>query len=495
MKESSFEPSSRKYIFLLFGFIFIATLVFFSSIHPVTIVSGDDWGNLARYRSALPEWGGFNPVKAIPEISFPIVARLSSLVLVKFGVNFFFAISMITAFITSVLCTIFLYGFFVLLSDKTKGQIITASTCTFIYFLFMFGFFKSEGVTNSYYLLWEINITCFYHYLFPALINGSFVLFLINKENSKSYDKKHSVNFLIIISIVTYACIFSNIFASVILASYCGSVILLSLISNKFHFTKTAKEKSLQIYISAVWLISVVFEMNGGRASQIEGASLDISGSINKLWSFIGSANGWYIALINIGIVAGLLITTIDLTRSKKTAFSMTYTATLMSWIFSTVALILLCAKASSSYAERPVAMWAFYMYPIILSLYSVHYLSVRYKFVAIILPIYAFVLLNIATMPQSSLRESQNLNLTYEKATQIGELIISQVTEAVNSGKSEAIVLVPKGDDKDNWPFPVYNGKKIENALLDNNIIVRKIKITITPDPSLNEKLGIPQK
>lgn len=494
MKDNSFETSSRKYIFLLFGFIFIATLVFFSYIHPVTIVSGDDWGNLARYRSALPEWGGFNPVKAVPEISFPIVARFSSLVLMKFGMNFFFAISITTALITSVLCTIFLYNFFVLISEKSKEQIVTASTCTFIYFLFMFGFFKSEGVTNSYYLLWEINITCFYHYLFPALINGSFVLFLMNKENCRAYHKKCSVNFLIATSIVTYICIFSNVFASVILASYCGSVILLSFLSNKFNVIKTAREKNLQIYISIVWLISILFEMNGGRASQIEGASLDISGSVNKLWLFIGSANSWYMALIYIGVVAGLLIAIGDLLRRKSSCFSMTYITTFISWIFSTIALILLCAKASSSYAERPVAMWAFYMYPIVLSLYSVHYFSARYKLVAIILPIYAFILFNIATMPQSSLRESQNLNLTYEKATQIGELVISQVTDAINSGKSEVSVLVPKGDDRDNWPFPVYNGKKIENALLDNNIIDRKIKITITPDPSLNERLGIPK-
>ena len=54
---------------MLFTFVFAVVAVFFTVIHPVTIISGDEWINLSSGRQAYPQWGGFNPIKVVPDVA------------------------------------------------------------------------------------------------------------------------------------------------------------------------------------------------------------------------------------------------------------------------------------------------------------------------------------------------------------------------------------------------------------------------------------------
>ena len=53
-------------------------------------------------------------------------------------------------------------------------------------------------------------------------------------------------------------------------------------------------------------------------------------------------------------------------------------------------------------------------------------------------------------------------------------------------------ILVVPKGDDRDNWPHPMYMGGNISRTLYRHGIITQPLKITIKPDTKMNEKYHI---
>ena len=74
----------------------------------------------------------------------------------------------------------------------------------------------------------------------------------------------------------------------------------------------------------------------------------------------------------------------------------------------------------------------------------------------------------------------------------QIDNDIIQQVQEADREGKSEMVLRVPKGDNKDNWPHPMYMGGNLARTLYKHGLISKPIKITIQPDTSINEKYHI---
>ena len=53
-------------------------------------------------------------------------------------------------------------------------------------------------------------------------------------------------------------------------------------------------------------------------------------------------------------------------------------------------------------------------------------------------------------------------------------------------------ILYVPKGNNIDNWPHPMYMGKRISNTLYKHGLISKLIKIKIQPDETLNQKYNI---
>ncbi|MBR2733236.1 MAG: hypothetical protein IKD80_03170, partial [Selenomonadaceae bacterium] len=51
---------------------FAAMFIFFSQVHPIVLFDGDDWNVISDARVGLPKWGGWNPIKVLPETFFPI---------------------------------------------------------------------------------------------------------------------------------------------------------------------------------------------------------------------------------------------------------------------------------------------------------------------------------------------------------------------------------------------------------------------------------------
>lgn len=491
----------NKYIFnnetslkwLLFIFVFVVVAVFFTIIHPVTIISGDEWINLSSGRQAYPEWGSFNPVKVVPEMSFPLFGNIASSIIMPSGFTFLEAIAYITAFLVASLVVIFLYQFYMLLRENVKFSKYVSSVFVIFYLLCLFGLFRTLNNNNSPYLLWEINLTCYYHYIIPALINGAFSIYLIRKgENSlRVMSDNYAMSGIIILCI--YLCVFSNIFASVFLAVQCGVVMLFGLISRRFRFADTLKAYPFHVVTLVMWVISSVFEMNGGRAGKIAKDHMDISGTVKAFFSLIKLTDLTFFIVLFVGVVFGIFFFLKKTTDPERENGRYVFWICILSGFITSIALILVCAKANANYATRPVVMWGSFMYLIIVASIGIGYLITVFKPVNYIVPIVVLCLVNKTTDQNHSLRESHNGNVPFAVANAIGQDMIDQVKASVNANQKTMILHVPKGDDNDNWPFPVTRGKAISETLKSNGLIPRNIEIKIQPDREMNARYGMP--
>lgn len=474
-------------------FIFLITLIFFVNIHPVTIISGDDWGNFSSSRSAYPEWHGFNPIKVIPETIMPYSGFIASFVIKPIlGVDFLFSIAIMTAIIISSLISLLFNELFKFMNLYLKIEKKTTTFVLIIIFLYIFSFLKSKPNSESPYLLWEINITCYYHYIIPAIINTIFSLYLLRTDFSVEALRKRSSLYIGLFFLVTYSCIFSNIFHSVIIAATCFIKILFLAIQQK-NVKKIFSSGLFYLAILFVWILSAIYEANGERASGFSQDTLLLQDSIIRFISIVvKDSNKVYRNLLAICWIGGILIFTIS--KSEKNKNSLLKNSILFLFLGSIVFafVMLVCAKSSPGYAERPAAMWGIYINIFIATGLILAWIIEKYKIFAYFLPIIIFMLISKAAAPNTSLRESHNLNLTYEQAYKITNNIINQVADADQKNQKELSLRVPKEPDGDNWPFPIYMGQSVYDTLKSNRIISNKIKITIKPDFTINQELNI---
>jgi len=490
-KDSMRSEGMMKSFFFLF--IFISVAVFFTVIHPVTIISGDDWGNLSFGRPAYPQWHGFNPIKVVPEVSFPLFGNIASSIVMPIGFNFLESIAYLTAILISVLIVVFLHQLYMVFRENVSYSPYVSFVLVSFYYLCMFGMFRKLNNNNSPYMLWEQNLTCYYHYIVPALINGAFSLYLIRKGKSLAFTLLNNQVKTGVLVLIAYLCIFSNIFASIFLAVLCGVVLILNLLNTRFNFKASIKTYPLHAFTLALWAVSAIFEMNGGRADRMAKNHLDISGTINSLTSLLKLTQLSFFIVLVIGVAIGAIYfirKTNDIQQSKGRYI---YWVSAFSGFITLIGLILICAKASPGYATRPAAMWGLFMYLIVASGVGLGYMLTRFRWINYIVPIVVLCLVNKTTDQGHSLRESHNGNVSFAIANAIGQNIINQVVEAVNANERSMTLYVPKGDNKDNWPFPITRGKAISETLKSNGIINRNIEIKINPDRELNKKFGFP--
>ncbi|WP_312686074.1 hypothetical protein [Kosakonia sp.] len=132
-------------------------------------------------------------------------------------------------------------------------------------------------------------------------------------------------------------------------------------------------------------------------------------------------------------------------------------------------------------------------MYLIVAASIAFGYLLNVYKGLQYIVPVILLCLLNKTTDQDKSLRESHNGNLPYATAKDVSQFMIDQVISADKAGRKSMTLIVPKGDDIDNWPFPLTRGKEIAETLKSNGVIKNDIDITVQADRAVNEKFHLP--
>ena len=481
-------------------FIFLVMYLFFTTGNMLVPYDGDDWSNLSSMRNAIPMPNGWNPIKILPETLFPITGFFAAYVVNPILGDYIQSISIASACVLS-----FIIAVYVLLFRRWLIQVWNVSSETsyafsFLFLLFHFLVFKGKAGANPF-LLGSINLTCIFHYLIPALWNACLVLYFWQYRITGALRFSGDLRKRSFLYIAIYLAIFSNILSSIILSSYVGACLAKKFIQQRIR-TKQAffvylNENRFFVIILVVWLISLFLEANGGRSRAI-GASIAHLPLYETGMVFIGvfkHINKYFAGTFIFVIAAVGIYCYKSKNLLQKKVLRNEMSILLFALLGTGAYLLLVCAKAGAGYVGRSDVIICLFFW-ILLSMFSGGaYIAAGWNRMTLLLP---FLLLFFTVQAIYSSRDTYYAEITMGRidpaiCCQIDKDLINQIITAEQEGKTEMILVVPKGDNRDNWPHPMYMGGNISKTLHRHGIIRYPISIKIQPDTSMNAKYHIP--
>ena len=493
-------------LFLLFAAV--ALLFFYIYAHPLYIYDVDDWTYITFSRHAIPSAHEWNPTRILPETIMPLSALIGVDVIMPFTGDYIHSIGVAFAIVLVLFILFYLFnlGEAIKKTFGLKEGAVIFLTAAFL--LMHFVVWKSK-LTGTPHMLHGGNVTCFFFYLIPELLNATLVMWLMaNKTGNKEAGKKRNVVHTGLMFLVFYLALNSNLFHSIILASFAGANILRSIIrrlrdkgkkeektghSKSFGFIR---QNAIWIAIIVIWIIVHLFEMNGGRAGMANAGSVGfpVGETIKILLSSLSGIKVTFLICVAglVGIALVILLTR-KIKRTERDSLDEQIGSNMIllvvSFVTTLVYLILLCTKVSPDYIGNTNVQISFLFWIVLMTLLCFGYIIARYPKMAVILPLFVFIMI-FETMVCSGKYENIYMDAATVKA--LDENIINQVKEAESNGLQNADVFIPEHPSPD-WPLPVsYGGERIANSLYKHGIIKSPMKITLVPAREINTEFGI---
>ncbi len=479
----------EKRLFVLYGlFVFIGMLIFFIKINPLTVYDLDDWLYIYELRKPIPTRHEFNPTRVFPETFMPFVSYFGAWVINPLVKNYYLSLTIAHALFAAVVATIYFVQFTMLFYRRrfSSAKVSIVYGCLFILLHFISHIF---GGNLNFFLLSSINLTGFYFYTLPALICASLVMHFMSYGGIMAWVKASNWFHKLIVVCVLYFAINSNLYSSVILATYVGSNLLLDMLENirdkSFDILSYCKKHMADLVIIACWFGANALEFAGGRASGIK------KGLLGNIPITLGFAAVSFIA-INIFITIFCLITFICW-RKKNKRFNSTAIRFLCYVGIQELYLILLSATVEPYYLVRPEVSICnfFYIFTAIIACFN-ELVRVNRKYNRILLVLVGTIVL-LFIHPGNILKPYNFSLISYEKCEALTNDFIRQIEDAKAQGQDEMVLVVPKFNNADNWPYNEGIGVRIAEALyrhkvLDYFITVKEVVIS----EEKNEEFGI---
>lgn len=504
---------SIAYAFILFVILYF----FYTVVHPLYIYDTDDWAYISFSRHALPQITQWNPTKILPETLIPLTAEFGIRFIMPFTGDYIgsmgcaFALVISLAIVVYILCFGKLFGRFYGMNQKVSWLVMI------ILLLFHFLPFN-VAETNNGYLLGGSSVTILFNYLLSGLINSSVAMYLMTHGQTTWRRKsEHIKKGFLILGI--YLCINSNMFHSIILISFMGTELLLSLgrdvkrrkmLRNSLRYTLVEYAKANMFYLSVVscWLISIWMESKGGRAQQATAGlfALPMKETIGQfVHSILGMRKDFILICVLIELLA-MTIYIISLLRNKKEAdgretqydvdavFIGGFGKGLLCLVITVIYLLLLGAKVAPSYISQPPTMFSWLFWVMVIVFSAVAYITKKIPAAVIGLPLLLYILMFETIIDGRSYRHNyQPTSFSPEQVKALDENIIKQVMAAEEANMDSVEVLIPVHDSV-YWPMPTsIGGERIATTLYRHGIISRHISITLVPDSSVNEAFHLP--
>lgn len=373
-------------------------IVFFGVVHPIPINSPDDWNYVSDNRIAIPIWGSWNPAKVLPEVLAPICGSISAFVVTPligdYVLSFSVTICVLLSFFISIYCVLF----YKICRSKFSCSIGQSFFLTLFFLLLHFALFRS-GDSNNPYLFYAWDMNCYYNYVIPNLLNTILVMYCVEHDVftintcNKSFSIKESVFVL-----CCYLALASNLFGSIIFASYLLLVIIAKTSNQIKAVKKITKDFIINnrriLYLIVFWIAVQFFEMNGARSKDLgdayQGLSFyhQLSLSITYWLNSVSSINRWvgYFSFLVALVSLWLFL------RQRKNSQYYNIVRTIITFtaiaLMSLVYCLLVCSKASPTYIRRPevLASWNYsFIIMIVLMLAAIYK---QYKYYSNFLPI-----------------------------------------------------------------------------------------------------------
>ena len=285
-----------------------------------------------------------------------------------------------------------------------------------------------------------------------------------------------------IIGFVTYLALCSNLYSTIILTAYLGSVLLIDVIQvdhkDPHWIIAFVKRHWYPLLIILLWFIIQLIEVNGRRATSYGHMDRPLLQEVELTFNYFLSISYnikfiYFIIFITIGTISIYFL----YEKKRVALIGKIPFALLCSLILSTIYLILLSSRVVSTYILRGDVIFAYAFFLLLSIAFCICYLSVKVKYFIIAIPVlivFALFELNSSNNVFKDIQFEYGMNaqscLTFDKD------IIRQMCEADAQGKDTIIIQVPKFNDDDNWPLSIDLSKSVGATLYKHNITKRKI-------------------
>jgi len=480
----------RKEIIVLLCFIlllFIFFINFFINIHPIVMFDSDDWSGSTIVRPPVPVMGIQNPIKVLPEILQTYTSTFASYFIMPINGNFIQSLTIGYSIVVSIFIIIYLYNFMMLIKTKFKLDIRYLIVITLLFIAVHFLIFDSAKENNDY-MFGTVDATCYFHYIIPALLNCSIVMYMMRRRLEDNQEEKNKYFKQSIFILGVYLAIFSNIFHSIIIVTYCSAILIIDFIKNKKSTSIFLKQNKIQILILFMWIISLIFEKNGKRAEHFADISYidSLKSTLLNFIEKISTLNSIVVILFFIILLTSLIIFFRSKKIRKEDIFVSVFTISCC-----LIYTILLCIVLNGGYIDRADVLFGTIFYIFISTVFGLIYIIQEYPKVFLIVPIIVFICAFSISTRGRTFKES-NVKLYDTKiCVEIDEYIIKQVLEAEEAGKEEVYIHIPKFNNSDNWPIATYS-QGITNSLYKYKITKNKMQINYIVDEEVNKVLNI---
>ena len=472
MRIKIFESNWTLYILL-----FLLFFVFFSQIHPLVPFNSDDWINMGMARRAYPSFAFWNPTKVFPECFEPFVASFAAFFVTPLIGDYLNAMTITNATVVSLFIIIYLFSFQKLLEHKFKISQIGVFSIVLLFAILHFLILKTEDANNEY-LWYSHDCNCYYHYTIPNLLCASLVMWLM-RSNINRIRSRLSIGILCFVSYLTLC---SNLYSTIILTAYLGSVLLIDVFQadhNEPRWIVTfVKQHWYPLLITLLWFIVQLIEVNGRRATSYGHLDLPLLQEVELTFNyFLGISYNikfiFFIILVIIGTIGCYFVY-----EKKRLAHIGKMPFVLFcSLILSATYLILLSSRVVSTYILRGDVIFAFAFFFLLSIAFCICYLSVKIKYLTIAIPVLIVFALFEFNSPNNVFKDIQfEYGLNAQSCLQLDKYVINRVCEADAQGKDSVIIQIPRFNDDDNWPLSIDLSKSVGTTLYKHNITRRNI-------------------
>lgn len=474
---------------------FTGMFLFFTIAHPLYIYDMDDWAYVNNARHAWPSMSQWNPTRILPETLMPFVSFLGAFVLYPASGDYIQALAYSFAVFVSAFISIYVMVIGIILK---KDYSISNKPLLMIMILFLLSHFYAYLTQdeNNAYVLYGGNVTCVFYYLIPALWNFIVCCFFIIQGERQIFSKENYVKSGCLI-LAVYLAINSNLWHSIIFTSYLGIDLLYKLgggftaeihakppISCKKKIAILFKKELSKVIILFTWFLSMIFEVNGGRAKWNVPAKLQLAEALKCFVESLSSMNTVFlIAVITINTLAVIIACLKITVNYESRKFLVMQGKSLATMTLTIIYLVLLAAKAAPHYLKNANVMISWMLWLLLITVSSTAYIVKSKPCIIYFLPLTIYILVFEVMVEKKTFAENYASSQAPAVIKALDDDIIAQVKEAEEMGESSVIVYFPV-TDTGNWPRnPSAMAHRISDALYYHGVTETHMEIEIRTD------------
>ncbi len=467
---------------LLMLAVFCFFLLFFFKIHALVLFDTDDFLLAYGQRDALPTWQGWNPSRVLAESLAPIVTLFGAFVVDVFFKDHFLSVSFAYALTVSLLATALAW---MVCRCLAKAQ-SRARLGLVLYFLVCHFWVFRTTETGNIHMLYAGNVSCYFYYVIPNLLNCLLVLWLMQMQMAggsiRAGFAQLSFTQKSLFVLAAYFAIFSNIWASIILGVYVGACSLFDLIrmlrQKRFALGAYLKEHLLEAAILVFWAVQQVFELSGGRADSLGATSYGAS-----LWNAVLVALDLLHTFNPLFLKCSLVILVLGVALAawhKEKAFFARLALLATAFLVEGVYLTLTCARVSSGYLRRPDVNYGCFFFGMLLLLLCAGCILRHLPAAKSVIPLLLVIAVCNCNTPRRTFEESTMGGYPPAACMRYCNDILQQLQQADQEGRVTMCLVIPSFPAApDNWPAATYGLCRYTEYFYKMGLLEKQIEIT----------------